>query len=92
MVNMNQNTSDKDFFSTSEIAKLLGISRIAVLKRIKKGKLSAVKVGRNFVIPRKEIESILGRELSEEDKKIIAAGVKKVLEEYGETLKKLGKE
>jgi excisionase family DNA binding protein len=84
--------NNKEFFSTSEVAKILGISRVAVFNRIKKGKILATKIGRNFVIPKSEIESVLGRELSEKDKKIISEGVKKVLEEYGETLKKLGKE
>lgn len=92
MININQNMNNKEFFSTSEVAKVLGISRVAVFNRIKKGKILATKVGRNFVIPKSEIESVLGRELSEKDKKIISEGVKKVLEEYGETLKKLGKE
>lgn len=92
MININQNTNNKEFFSTSEVAKILGISRVAVFNRIKKGKISATKVGRNFVIPRSEIEGVLGKDLKEEDKKIITSGVKKVLEEYGETLKKLGKE
>lgn len=92
MININQNMNNKEFFSTSEVAKILGISRVAVFNRIKKGKILATKVGRNFVIPKSEIESVLGRELSEKDKKIISEGVKKVLEEYGETLKKLGKE
>jgi len=92
MININQNMNNKEFFSTSEVAKILGISRVAVFNRIKKGKILATKIGRNFVIPKSEIESVLGRELSEKDKKIISEGVKKVLEEYGETLKKLGKE
>jgi len=92
MVNTNQNMNNKEFFSTAEIAKILGISRVAVFNRIKKGKISATKVGRNFVIHKSEIEGVLGRDLNEEDKNIITAGVRKVLEEYGETLKKLGKE
>ena len=92
MININQNMKDKEFFSTAEVSKILGISRISVFNRIKKGKILATKVGRNFIIPKSELEGVLGRDLNEEDKKIITAGVKKVLEEYGETLKKLGKE
>lgn len=45
----------KDFFTTGELAKLLGISRVAVFKRIKNGSIKAKKIGRNFVILKKDI-------------------------------------
>jgi excisionase family DNA binding protein len=80
------------FFTTSEAAKILGISRIAVFNRIKKGKLKAMQIGRNFAIPKEELEDNLGRELSEEEKFFLEEGVKKVIKEYGETLQRLGKE
>lgn len=46
---------NKEFVSTGELAKILGISRIAVFKKIKKGEIRAVKVGRNFVIKRRDL-------------------------------------
>ncbi|MDP2951186.1 MAG: excisionase family DNA-binding protein [bacterium] len=46
----------KEFFTTSELAKLLGISRIAVFNKIKSGVIKAQKMGRNFVIYKKDIE------------------------------------
>ena len=82
----------KEYYSIAEMAKMLGISRIAVFKRIKTGKINAQKIGRMFVIPKKEIEKVLGTALTEEQKRVIDAGVKKVIKEYGETLKKLGNE
>lgn len=39
------------YVGTTEAAAILGISRQAVLKRIRAGSLPAVKVGRNYVIP-----------------------------------------
>lgn len=81
---------DKKFISTIELAKILGISRIAVYKKIKKGEIKAIKVGRNFVIDKKDLGNILGKELTEKEKKEIEKAVKKVVKEYGETLRLLG--
>lgn len=84
---MNQS---KEFLSTTELAKNLGISRIAVYKKIKKGVIKATKVGRNFIIDKKDLGEILGKELTEKQKKEIEKAVLKTVAEYGETLKLLG--
>jgi len=83
---------DKEFLSTTELAKLLGISRIAVFQKIKKGEIKAVKVGRNFIINKKDLGDIFGKALSPENKKIIDKAVSRTAKEYGETLKLLGDE
>lgn len=83
---------NKDFLSTMEVAKLLGISRIAVFKKIKAGQIKAKKVGRNFVIDQKDISNIIKGVLSEERKKEIEKVVNKTVREYGETLRLLGRE
>ena len=82
----------KKLLSTTETAKLLGISRIAVFKKIKAGEIKAKRVGRNFVIHKKEQPDILGTVLSEKKKRDIASAVEKVVKEYGETLRLLGQE
>lgn len=41
----------REFYSLPEVAALLGISRIAVFKRVKKGQLSALRIGRNWAVP-----------------------------------------
>ena len=82
----------KEYFTTSELAKILGISRIAVFKKIKAGQIKAKKIGRNFAIPRKEFDVILGQSLTLDQKKEIDAGVKKVIKEYSKTLELLGNE
>ena len=80
---------NKDFFSTIELAKILGISRVAVFNRIKKGKIKATKVGRSFVIAKKDLGDILSVGISDSDKEKINLAVKKTVKEYGETLKML---
>ena len=80
----------KEYYSVSEFAEILGISRIAVYKRIKKGQIEAVRFGRSYAIPKKYILEIIGENLSEREKKIIEEAVKKTFKEYGEVLKRLG--
>ncbi|OGZ35765.1 MAG: hypothetical protein A3I88_02675 [Candidatus Portnoybacteria bacterium RIFCSPLOWO2_12_FULL_39_9] len=83
---------EKKFLSTTELAKLLGISRIAVFKKIKKGEIKAKKVGRNFIIHPKDVAEIWGEFLTKKQKKELDLAVDKTVKEYGETLKLLGQE
>jgi len=48
----------KDFYTTIELAKILKISRIAVFNKIKRRKIKAQKMGRNFVIFKKDLENV----------------------------------
>ena len=82
----------KKHLTIPEFANLLGISRIAVYKKVKAGKIPAEKIGRNYVITDKTVKQILGKELSENKKKQIDLAVKKVVKQYGPLLKKLGSE
>ena len=81
---------EKRFLSTMELAKILGISRIAVYQRIKKGEIKATRMGRSFMIDKKDLGGILKKGLTEKEKKEIGKIVKRVVKEYGETLKLLG--
>ncbi len=83
---------EKKFLSTTELAKLLEISRVAVFKKIKRGEIKATKVGPNFIINKKDLGEMFGNVLSPEKKKVIDKVVKKTIREYGETLKLLGNE
>lgn len=47
------------FLSSAQAAKILGISRISVYKRIKKGQIKAVRIGRNFAIAEDTISQML---------------------------------
>lgn len=80
------------FITIPQLAKILGISRIAAYRKVKKGQIKAVRIGRNFAIPQKQIAAILGKTLRSEDKKQIDDAVKKTVKEYGRTLKLLGSE
>lgn len=80
------------YLSVIQLAKILGISRIAVYKKIIKGEIEALKVGRSFIIPKEELGKILGETLTKKQKKIIDKGLEKTIKEYGETLKLLGRE
>lgn len=82
----------KKYLTTSEVATLLGISRVAVFKKIKSGKIQAVKIGRNFAIERSALPQILSTVLSTRTKRDIEEAVKMVLNEYGRTLELLGAE
>ncbi len=82
----------KKFYTVKEVGELLGISRIAVFKRIKKGQIKARKIGRNYAIPRKELGYILGSTLRKDEKEEIDKAVKKTVADFGETLRLLGSE
>lgn len=92
MVNREVIMKDSKYMSIQELAKILGISRIAVYKKVKKGDIKAVRIGRSFAIPKKYIDHILGRSLGAEERGRIDAAVKKTVKEYGEVLKLLGRE
>jgi len=83
---------NKGLITTAELAKILGISRITVFKRIKRGQIKAIRIGRNFVIPKDSLPEVLGQVLSEKNKREIETAVKKTVREYGQTLRLLGNE
>lgn len=82
--------NEKKFFSTTELAKLMGISRIAVYKKIKAGEIKAFRSGRNFVIEKKDLGGFLDQTVSTREKNLIRQAVRKTVREYGETLRLLG--
>ncbi len=81
---------DKEYITIPQLAKLLGLSRIAVFKKVKRGEVKAIKIGRNYAISKKNLDAILGKSLAETDKKEIDTAIRKTVHEYGQTLKLLG--
>lgn len=82
----------KQYITIPELAKLLRISRVAVFKKVKSGEIVAEKIGRNYAIPRHYVDRIMGKVLTDRDKKNIKAAVEKTVREYGEVLRLLGRE
>ncbi|MFC1699457.1 helix-turn-helix domain-containing protein [Candidatus Omnitrophota bacterium] len=84
------------YLSVAQVAKIIGISRIAVYKKVKSGKIKAVRIGRIFAIPEEAIKKYLsngkGAPLKDEEKQEIEKAVKKTIDEYGEVLRRLGNE
>lgn len=76
--------------SVTQVAKILGISRTHVLRKINDGEIQAQKVGKSFVINEKNLPSIY-RPLTAQDKKQVEEAVDKTFEEYGDVIRKLGK-
>jgi len=83
---------EKRFFTSSELAKLMGVSRVTVFRKIKSGQIKAIKIGRSFVIDKDSLPEITGKVISKASKKEIDVAVKKVVKEYSQTLKMLGRE
>jgi len=81
-----------EFMTIPQLAKILGISRIAVYNKVKTGEIKAIRIGRNYAINVKDIVDIIGQELSKKDKEEIDRAVTKTVAEYGEVLKLLGRE
>ena len=83
---------ENEYITIPALAKILGISRIAVYNKVKQGKIKAIKIGRNYAIPKKILGVISGQALDEQDKKEIDLAVKRTVTEFGHTLKLLGRD
>lgn len=84
--------ANKKYVTIPELAKLLGVSRIAIYNRVKKGQIPATRIGRTYVITDQTIANILGKKVTRKGKERIDAAVRRTVREYGEVLKQLAKE
>ena len=78
------------YITIPRLAELLGVSRISIYKKVKKGQIPAIRIGRNYAITDQTIAQVLGEELSEKGKRQIDAAITKTVEQYGEVLRELG--
>ena len=83
---------NKDFYSTAEVAQILNISRVSVFNRIKKGKLKAAKVGRNFIVSHEELLEALGDKIGPAKKEQIEHAISRAMKDYKEVFERLAKE
>ena len=56
--------TNQKYVTIPELARLLGVSRIAIYNRVKKGQIPATKIGRTYVITDQTIETILGKKVT----------------------------
>lgn len=75
------------YITIPQLAKLLGLSRIEVYRKVKKGQIPAIRVGRVYVISDRDVAYILGEKISQKSKRQVKAAVRKTVQEYGEVLK-----
>jgi len=79
----------QEYISTTEAGEILGLNRTQVFRLVKAGQIPAVRIGRNYAIKRSDLGAS-GGEISHKEKKHIESSVDKVIEEYGDVIKKLG--
>jgi excisionase family DNA binding protein len=79
-----------EYITIPQLARILGLSRVAVYKSVKKGQIKAIRIGKNYAIPQESVMGILGKALNRGDKRLIDNAVKKTVKEYGEVLRLLG--
>jgi excisionase family DNA binding protein len=68
--------AEGEFVSVAQAAELLGITRQAVLKRIRAGRLSATKVGQAYIVPRNALSEATAKRdavLEEIVRRLVAA-------------------
>ena len=82
----------KEYYSTIETANILRVSRKTVFQWARDGKIKAIKVGRNYIIPHSTILEKLGEDIGVEKKAAIENAINKALKDYEKTFRLLGKE
>ena len=82
---------EKNLISVAEAAKLLGLSRMHVVRKIKSGEIKAIRIGRAYAIDRNQLGGIF-RRISEKERRQVDKAVEKVFRDYGDVIKKLGAE
>ncbi len=84
--------AEKNYYTVKELADIMSLSRITIFKRIKAGKIKSEKIGRNYIIYKNDLKEMFSNNLTKDDKISIKNALKIVLNEYGDTIRMLGKE
>ena len=82
---------ENEYLSIPQAAKELGVNRVVLYRKVKEGSVVAVRVGKNYIIHRSQINPV-HRPMTEADKRRIEKAVTRVVKEYGDVLKWLAKE
>ena len=83
--------NETKYFSVPEAAKILGISRVAVFRKVKSGKIDAIRIGRNYAIPVERLPYVKNKELTEKEEGVMNKTVTETIDEFAETIKELSK-
>jgi excisionase family DNA binding protein len=83
---------EKQYLTVIQTARQMNVTRGAIYKKIRNGQIVARNICGRFLIPVEEADMSRLNVLTEKGKAEIDRGVEKVVKEYGETLKLLGKE
>ena len=75
-----------------QLAEAMGLSRVAVHRRVKKGQIRAKRIGHSYIISSEEVSRVLRTRLSAADRAKIDKAVRHVVAEYGQLLKRLSRE
>lgn len=81
----------KNHLTITEAAKILGLSRVQVFRLVKAGKIPAIRIGKFYFIDKDNL-GIGESEVSQKERKKIDETVTRVMDEYGDVIKKLGEE
>lgn len=82
---------EKQFLTTKEVAQILRISDRHVRRLINEGLIPAKKVGRSFIIEASQLNPVF-QKATKAEKQFVRRAIKRVIKEYGETLRLLGNE
>ncbi len=79
--------SEKKYYSTTECARLLGVSRITIFNWIREKKIFATKQAGNYLVSSSEMEKLQEKgHLHSADQKVLRAFASKLIAEYSELL------
>lgn len=79
------------YLTIPELAKIIGLSRSQVFRKVQAGLIPHQKVGRINLISKDYVNTVLALgNVTIEDQKEIEKAVKKVVSQYGDVIKKLG--
>ena len=79
------------FLTIPQLAARLGLSRVAVYKKVKQGQIKAEKVGRVYAISAGEANSVISGKATAADRKFLRKTVRKAVRQYGPVLEWLSK-
>lgn len=82
----------ENFFTTAQAAQKLNVSRVAVFKMIKSGRLQAARTRRSYHIPRHALEEFMGQSISPATAEWAMWVAEKINRDYGSALERIAKE